>query len=100
MISNKTLDEIDFDSIILSDEPGGLIREMAMNALGLLDDKFGPTAIVYYEHLTGNSITNDVNAMEIVRLIAGTKEKESRRLLKVLAALYQLTEWEKENESS
>ena len=97
MISNKT---IDFDAIINSEEPGGLIREMAMNAMGLEGDKFGPTAIVYYEHLTGDSINKDPNAMEVVRMIAKTEEKESRRLLKMLAALYQLTEWEKENESS
>ncbi len=92
------INEIDFDDVIISEEPGGMIREMAMNAMGLEGDKFGPAAIIFYEHLTGESINKDPNAMEAVRLMAGTKERETTRIFKMLAALYQLTEWEKENE--
>ena len=103
MISDKTLaraEDIDFDAVINSKEPGELIQYIAMHAMDLEGDKFGPAAITYYNKLTGNNIINDPNAMAIVFIIIAIKEKETNLMLRMLAALYQLTEWEKEDEAT
>lgn len=100
MISNKTLsrvEEIDFDAIINSKEPGGLIKHIAMNAMGLSGDRIGPAALVYYGKLTGESLPEDENMLTVIFAITAGEGSESTKLLKSLVAIYQLTKWENES---
>lgn len=103
MISKKTADraaEIDFKSIINSDEPGGVIRHLVTYATGLEESKrikFQAAAVTYYGYLMELDFEDSkkqLNQDQYMLLWVETcLSKES--LFVLLAGIYQLLKWEK-----
>ncbi len=109
MISKQTANrvkEIDFETIINSDEPGGLIRHLVLHAQNLETKKqtFFAASAVYYSYLMGikrdetctKVLNEDTYLLAWVNTCIAEPGSESDNLLVMLAGIYQLIEWEKE----
>ena len=107
MISKKTanrIKEIDFETIINSKEPGGLIRHLVLHAQNLETKKkaFFAASAVYYSHLMGIKDVNakvlneDTHLLAWVNTCLANTGDDSSNLLVMLAGIYQFIKWEKE----
>ncbi len=103
MISKQTanrIKEIDFETIIKSKEPGGLIRHLALHAQNLDGDKkhkFFAASVTYYCYLMNikNANVIELNKDHYLLLWVNSCLVENSNLLTMLAGIYQLLEWEK-----
>ncbi len=103
MISKKTaerIDEIDFETIINSSEPGGLIRYLALNTQKLKKSKrgkfFAASAAAYYCHLKGiKPDIKELNKDKYLLTWVNTCLAEDNLTI-MLIGIYQLIKWEKE----
>ncbi len=107
MISKQTakrVKEIDFETIVNSKEPGGLIRHLVLESQGLKTDKRGrffASAAAYYCHLKGikpgaEILNKDTYLLVWVNTCVAESGDLNKNLLIMLAGIYQLIEWEKE----
>ncbi len=109
MISKQTAErvkEIDFETIINSKEPGGLIKHLVLESQNLGNKKkvFFAASAVYYSHLMDikrdetciKVLNEDTYLLAWVNTCLAESGSQSDNLLVMLAGIYQLLEWEKE----
>ncbi len=107
MISKQTanrIKEIDFKTIINSEEPGGLIRHLVLHAQNLETKReaFFASSAVYYCHLMGikgadaKVLNEDTHLLAWVNTCIAESGSQSDNLLVMLAGIYQFIKWEKE----
>ena len=109
MISKKTanrIKEIDFETIINSKEPGGLIRHLVLHAQNLETKRkaFFAASVVYYSYLMGikrnetctKVLNEDTHLLAWVNTCMAESGSQSDNLLVMLAGIYQFIKWEKE----
>ncbi len=107
MISKQTAErvkEIDFETIINSKEPGGLIKHLVLHAQDLEDGKrhqFAAASSTYYCYLKGikpsaEELNKDTYLLIWVNTCIAEKGDINKNLLVMLAGIYQLLKWEKE----
>lgn len=102
-IANK-VKEIDFETIINSKEPGGLIKHLVLNTQDLKGDKshyFESAAITYYCYLkdikpSAEELNKDEHLLAWVNTCIAEPGDQNKNLLIMLAGIYQFLKWEKE----
>ena len=109
MISIQTasrIHEIDFETIINSEDPGGLIRHIVMSSQDMgRDESLTCAAVAYYSHLmnlgpakveTADVINKDAYLLAWINNCKSRTEDQNNVLAIMLAGIYQLIKWEKE----